>query len=224
MVEGGRIDHGHHQNYARAALREVYEMDRAVEAAVRKTSSSDTLIIVTADHSHAVTLSGYADRGNDILGLAKTVSDNVPYETISYANGPGFLQHIKMPTAEDNQSSNESLPPNHPWKSLWKLSAQERQSPTYRHQSMVYLQEETHGGEEVGVYASGPGSNLIRGVFEQNYLAFVMSYISCIGPAKNFDDSCATMAKKAKSSSNKPEVIYKLLIVSILFSSFFRQS
>lgn len=211
-MEGGRIDHGHHQNYARAALREVYEMDRAVEAAVRKTNPQDTLIIVTADHSHAMTMSGYADRGNDILGLGKTSGDNIPYETISYANGPGFHQHITTASDISEHILNGSLPFNYPWKSLWKLSAADRQSPIYRHQAMIPLQEETHGGEEVGVYATGPGSNLIRGVFDQNYLAFVMSYASCIGPAKNFDKSCERMEEQAASSSFREQFLLDKLI------------
>jgi len=43
-------------------------LDEAVKKAVDMTSDNDTLIIVTADHSHVMTMGGYSDRGNPILG------------------------------------------------------------------------------------------------------------------------------------------------------------
>ena len=43
-------------------------MDEAVRVAMEMTSSDDTLVIVTADHSHSFVTSGYPSRGNDILG------------------------------------------------------------------------------------------------------------------------------------------------------------
>src|SRR5262249_60090932 len=69
MVEGGRIDHGHHAGNAGRALGETIEFAKAVSVALAKTKASDTLIVVTADHSHTLTISGYPKRGNPILGL-----------------------------------------------------------------------------------------------------------------------------------------------------------
>ncbi|XP_017037365.1 alkaline phosphatase 4 [Drosophila kikkawai] len=184
LVEGGRIDQGHHMNYARAALHEVYEFDLAIQAAVNNTNPKETLIIVTADHSHAVTFNGYALRGADILGAANSheKSDPMVYETITYANGPGYWDHL----ANDSRPQNSS----NMWMPLKQFTAEERTAPTYRHMATVPRKDETHGGEDVAVFAYGPGSSLVRGVFEQNYLAYVMSYAGCLGPAKNFDDSC----------------------------------
>lgn len=75
FVEGGRIDHAHHENKAEKALSETIEFDEAVQRAVNLTSSKDTLIVVTADHSHTMTIAGYPDRGNNILGLNTFISD-----------------------------------------------------------------------------------------------------------------------------------------------------
>ena len=72
VVEGGRIDHAHHANYANRAMEETVAMDQAVQdsiAALEKQNLlDDTLIIVTADHSHVMTMMGYGKRGTDIRG------------------------------------------------------------------------------------------------------------------------------------------------------------
>jgi alkaline phosphatase len=56
MVEGGRIDHGHHAGNAQRALTETIEFANAVTVALQKTKPTDTLIVVTADHSHTLDL------------------------------------------------------------------------------------------------------------------------------------------------------------------------
>ncbi|RXG68194.1 hypothetical protein Avbf_03076 [Armadillidium vulgare] len=48
---------------------EIQELEEAVEAALNMTNIEDTLIIVTADHSHVMTINGYPSRGHDILGI-----------------------------------------------------------------------------------------------------------------------------------------------------------
>lgn len=60
FVEGGKIDHGHHFGLAKKALDETIEFEKAVELARSRTSEEETLIVVTADHSHSFTVSGYA--------------------------------------------------------------------------------------------------------------------------------------------------------------------
>ncbi|MGZ8240643.1 MAG: alkaline phosphatase [Methylobacter sp.] len=96
MVEAGRIDHAHHAGNAYRALTDTVALSDAVKKAKELTKNKDTLILVTADHSHVFTIAGYPSRGNPILG--KTAVDSVdlkdsqglPYTTLSYANGPGW--------------------------------------------------------------------------------------------------------------------------------------
>lgn len=59
FVEGGMIDQAHHYNYAQTSLDEAKEFSKAIEIARKMTSEEDTLIVVTADHSHVFTYSGY---------------------------------------------------------------------------------------------------------------------------------------------------------------------
>lgn len=89
FVEGGLIDAAHHKVQARMALDETVELSKAVQKAVDMTSEEDTLIVVTSDHAHVMTMAGYPERGRDVLGLSgSTGSDGLPYTTLSYANGP----------------------------------------------------------------------------------------------------------------------------------------
>ncbi len=103
IVEGGRIDHGHHFGNAFRALGETVELSNAVRVARALVKQDETLIVVTADHSHVLTMAGYPTRGNDILGLARGNDDHgapeltplrdmlgLPFTTLSYANGPGY--------------------------------------------------------------------------------------------------------------------------------------
>lgn len=161
MVEGGRIDHAHHDGRAGYALEEAVEMARAVQYVVDNTDPADTLIMVTADHSHVFTIAGYPQRGNDILGLVVPpkgngedggdgsspllAADGKPYTTLGYANGPGAVGHLNG--RPDPQTG---------------LAA--------RQQSLVPLASETHGGEDVALFATGPGAEQVRGVIEQNVI------------------------------------------------------
>ncbi|MGC4067132.1 MAG: alkaline phosphatase [Polyangiaceae bacterium] len=59
MVEAGRIDHAHHAGNAWRAITDAEELDKAVGAAIAKVNLSNTLILVTANHSHVFTMAGY---------------------------------------------------------------------------------------------------------------------------------------------------------------------
>jgi alkaline phosphatase len=150
-VEGGRIDHAHHEGNAARALHETVELSDAVEVALEMTGR-DTLIVVTADHGHAFTINGYPPRGNPILGIAGTGDDGLPYTTLSYANGPGAA------TDRAALAGGEAV-----WGDIDYLQA-----------ALVPLGSETHSGEDVPIYAGGPQSHLFRGVVEQNYVGQVI--------------------------------------------------
>lgn len=156
MVEGGRIDHGHHEGRAAEALSETIAFDEAIHAALDLTSRSDTLIIVTADHSHTLTMAGYARRGTPILGLSTTESgalalgaDGKPYTTLNYANGPG------------------AVPAGAPRPDLTHVDTT---AQGFHQQSLVPMLAETHGGEDVPLFAWGPGDDNFAGSLEENVI------------------------------------------------------
>jgi alkaline phosphatase len=46
--------------------------------------------------------------------------------------------------------------------------------PDYLQEAAIPFTSETHGGEDVAIYASGPGAYLFHGVQEQNVIFHVM--------------------------------------------------
>ena len=156
LIEAGRIDHGHHAGNAYRALTDTVELSKAVSIALKMVDLKETLIIVTSDHSHTLTISGYQARGNPILGLARAGGHDVPdalgkpYTTLSYANGPGYLKEIP------------------------DLSKIDTKAIDYRQLSTRPMYMETHAGEDVAAYATGIASDMVRGTMEQNELFNVM--------------------------------------------------
>ncbi|VDK48080.1 unnamed protein product [Dibothriocephalus latus] len=52
----------------------------------------------------------------------------------------------------------------------------------FRQQALVPLTDATHGGEDVGVYATGPFSHLFHRNIDNTYLAHVMKWSLCLPP------------------------------------------
>ncbi|KAK6043986.1 alkaline phosphatase family protein [Cooperia oncophora] len=67
VVEGGLIDIAEHENWMHVTFSEVYEFEEAVRVARGMTNPNETLIIVTADHGHALTLPGYSPTKETLL-------------------------------------------------------------------------------------------------------------------------------------------------------------
>jgi alkaline phosphatase len=169
LVEGGKIDHGHHATRARYALDEFVHFDdtigRARELLQVKQLLDDTLLVVTADHSHVFTIGAYSSRGSNILGFSTLENDNVsdvdhlPINIIAYGNGPNF-----------RSSRNATY-----------FLTIDTNSTTYLSPTALPMKSESHGAEDVPVYAQGPWSHLFIGTMEQHTIAHKMAYAACWG-------------------------------------------
>jgi alkaline phosphatase len=173
MVEAGRIDHASHAGNAYRTFKDAVALSDAVREAASKVNLNETLIIVTADHSHTLTIGGYPKRGNPILGkvvepgkTAPTLAaDGKPYTTVSFANGPGY--HTNSP---GEAVYNEAIAAGR----VVDMSGVDTEDPDFHQEALVPLSSETHAGEEVAIYAIGPKSYLVHGVQEQSYIYQVM--------------------------------------------------
>ncbi|EHH21762.1 hypothetical protein EGK_04898 [Macaca mulatta] len=136
FVEGGRIDHGHHESRAYRALTEAVMHSTAVFSSTTGTPLS--------------------------AGLAPgKAQDRKAYTALLYGNGPGYvLKDGARPDVTESESG----------------------SPEYRQQAAVPLDEETHAGEDVAVFARGPQAHLVHGVQEQSFVAHVMAFAACLEP------------------------------------------
>lgn len=159
MVEAGRIDHAHHGGNARRALQDTVALNQALKAAMDSVDLKDTLIVVTSDHSHTFTMSGYPERGNPILGVVSApigkpilAKDGKAYTTLGYANGPGAVTATERPDP----------------------AKQDTEALDYRQQSLIGLNSETHGGDDVVARAAGPKAHLFKGTIEQNTIFHIM--------------------------------------------------
>ncbi|MCJ8301788.1 alkaline phosphatase [Shewanella sp.] len=168
IVESGRIDHAHHAGNAHRALVDTVEFSNAVKAAFENTNPEETLIMVTADHSHVFTIAGYPERGNPILGLVHNVGgdlaiadDGKPYTTLGYTNGPGAV----IGQRDD-------------------LSSVDTEQKNFMQQSLVPLNSETHAGEDISLHATGPGAHLAQGVIEQNVIFHIINQAQSLGGTK----------------------------------------
>ncbi|XP_032517990.2 alkaline phosphatase-like [Danaus plexippus] len=171
MVEGGNIDMAHHRGRAKLAVNESSAMDEAVKKALEITNEEETLIVVTSDHSHTLTINGYQDRGGNIFGTTgPSKYDGLNYTVISYGTGgPGSFKHSM--TTIDNVTRVVRRDP----------SAVNTDDMLYEQIAAITLEENKHGGNDVTVYAKGPFSHLFHNVHEQHYVFHAISYAAKLG-------------------------------------------
>lgn len=195
MVESGRIDHAHHAGNSYRSLTDTEEFDEAIAAVAKIVDLEETLIVVTADHSHVFTIAGYPMRpkedlpfdlagapkgyldlqGNGILDIVydldsstgevytSTDSHGIPYTALGYHNGPGFRGlATRVDPRDDIFPGMFGQDAHGPW------------DPDYRQEAAVPLGSETHSGEEVAIYAVGPGSSRFHGTVRNSFIFEVL--------------------------------------------------
>ncbi|XP_073825558.1 membrane-bound alkaline phosphatase-like [Musca autumnalis] len=173
FIEGGNIDTAHHANQAAMSLDETLEFEKAIQLARDMTDPKDTLIVVTSDHGHGLTISGYPGRGAPIVGLSThdVGSDGLKYSTLNYPLG--INQYVDE---TGNRLDLEQIP---------------RDINTI-YPSHIKSYAGHHSGEDVGIFASGPFDHLFTGVLQQNTIPHLMAYAACIGDGPTMCDENQT--------------------------------
>jgi len=194
MVESGRIDHAHHAGNAYRALTDTEEFDRAVAAALEMVNLEETLIIVTADHSHVFTIAGYP--------LVEAADMPYPFRSSMSFFGRehgGILDivyNINASTGEVFAATDSNGVPytilgyhNGPgYRGAPRVDPRSDgfpgfdgegpagpDDPDYRQEAAVPLGSETHAGEEVAIYAIGPSAWRFAGTVKNTFIFNVMA-------------------------------------------------
>lgn len=199
-IEAGRVDHANHAGNLYRTLTDGVAFNEAIRKAVELTNPEETLIIVTADHEHALTFNGYCGRGSSVVGLCREVNeagvealespnlgdDGKPYTVAGFLNGAGSVlveqaapaetaaAATAVPAATQAQAETPKLyaaPEGRP-----AVTEEQATDPDYLQQALVPLGSETHSGEDVMAFAQGPWAHLFRGTMEQNAIFHVMHH------------------------------------------------
>lgn len=149
MVEGGLIDQAHHRGTAKRAINEILALERAVMGAISTLNAAnilkETLIVVTADHSHTLTINGYPERGGSIFGLAgNSRIEGIPYTILTYGTTYKGFQ-VDKETGQRRNPENDDL-----------------ESWMYTQQGTVNTDENTHGGSDVTIHAIGKSNRTLK--------------------------------------------------------------
>lgn len=119
---------------------------------------SETLVIVTADHSSAMSYSGYATPKNySVLGLDKHISniDKKHYQLLTYASGIGH--------------------------EAFNLTAATKDYHNAYHKAAIPSSWGNHAAEDVPLYAIGALANfLFSGTIDQTFIPHAISFALCL--------------------------------------------
>jgi len=142
MVEGGRIDHAGHANWARTLVDETAAFDEAIGYAIDTLDPKTTLVLVTADHeTGGLAMNGCPDEKDGIWSLYRDpfgYKGDGPYPVITFSSGPGTTRQ-------------KHEPPH---------------GPDDPRPSGIALESAAHTGVDVTLYAWGAGAEEVHGTLE----------------------------------------------------------
>nr|CDS27091.2 alkaline phosphatase [Hymenolepis microstoma] len=186
FVESARIDHAHHENLGKKSLIDMLAFEEAIREGVKMVNLEETLVILTADHSHSFHLVGEPRRLSSLLDLDEG------YGPMAY-DGKGMtpLIYSSGPSAKVNTTRDDLTGPN---------VAAQLHDKEFRQQALVPFYSSTHGGEDIGVYATGLFSQLFHSTVDNTFIAQSMKYAMCLTPFET-ESHCSNESATLKLSA-----------------------
>ncbi len=171
MVEGSQIDWAGHDNDVVAAMSEMEDFERAFKAAIEfAKKDKHTLVIATADHSTGGFSLGTKGEYNFDVKPIKAAKRTPDFMAAEIAKGASVEETLKKYidlelTPEEIKSVNDAATSKDATKIDNAIEA------IFNKRSYTGWTTDGHTGEDVGVYAFGPGKYLFAGVQENTNLA-----------------------------------------------------
>ncbi|SFC52841.1 alkaline phosphatase [Bacillus sp. 491mf] len=171
MVEGSQIDWAGHDNDVVAAMSEMEDFEKAFKAAIEfAKKDKHTLVVATADHSTGGFSLGTKGEYNFDVKPIKAAKRTPDFMAAEIAKGASVEETLKKYidlelTPEEIKSVNDVASSKDVTKIDNAIEA------IFNKRTYAGWTTEGHTGEDVGVYAFGPGKYLFAGVQENTNLA-----------------------------------------------------
>uniref|UniRef100_A0A0N5BN37 alkaline phosphatase n=1 Tax=Strongyloides papillosus TaxID=174720 RepID=A0A0N5BN37_STREA len=224
MVEGGLIDVAAHENKGYVAFSETREFDKAIAKAHQLTKEiasksnkynvEDTLIIVTADHSHPLNFNGFPKRKKSVLGAnmanfskVTVPSDNKTMPNLMFTSGQGFnTMFSKDPNTGAYVRNN--------------LTDEDFKDPNFLVPSCILSKYGSHGGEDVSSFSTGPLSYIFSGNYDNTQIAYNIKYALCINDQDELNVCDEISRTNMEYLSEKLETYRTILIYTLCICLF----
>ncbi|PGB02983.1 alkaline phosphatase [Bacillus toyonensis] len=171
MVEGSQIDWAGHDNDIVGAMSEMEDFERAFKAAIEfAKKDKQTLVVATADHSTGGLSVGANDAYNfkvKPIKAAKRTPDFMANEIVKGASVEETLNtYIDLPLTSEEIKAIKDVEPS---KDVTKID--NAIEAIFNKRSITGWTTGGHTGEDVNVYAFGPGKYVFSGVQENTNIA-----------------------------------------------------
>lgn len=184
MVEGASIDKmSHPMDWDRAVV-ETIELDQVVALAREFAEANpDTLIVVTGDHTHGVSLIGTIDdnRPGDQMRQKVGVYDEAGFPDYADADGDGYPDHYETwgpkldgPFQPAVQNENGEYVANDAYKDLPGAVFREGNLPKDNDTAV-------HAVDDIVLQAAGPGAEAFKGYMEQSDVYKILADVFALG-------------------------------------------
>ncbi|WP_420489156.1 alkaline phosphatase [Neobacillus vireti] len=163
MIEGSQIDWAAHDNDIVGAMSEIEDFEKAFKAAIEfAKKDAHTLVIATADHSTGGLSIGAQDQYNWLSSVIKAVKRTPNYMAAEIAEGASvketLTKYIDLPLTKNEIKSVERAA-----RTMNVSTIDSAIKEIINLRSLTGWTTKGHTGEDVNVYAYGPGSERFAG-------------------------------------------------------------